>query len=81
MGYHDLYGNSYATRREALNAETAQCAAIDADIAYREIEQLKLQMSYMQQPTQLDEELNRLHQRISHLEERLERLEKQNPIV
>jgi hypothetical protein len=43
MGHYDLYGNSYPTRREALNAETAQCAAIDADIAYREIEQLRKQ--------------------------------------
>jgi hypothetical protein len=81
MGHYDLYGNSYGTRREALNAETAQMAAIDADIAYREMEDMKRQLSQLQQPTPIDEELNRLHQRIAHLEERLEKLEKQNPIT
>jgi len=32
---YDLYGTYYASERDALNAEMAQCAAIDAGIAER----------------------------------------------
>lgn len=75
MGYYDLYGNSYRTRLEAENAEMAQCAAIDADIAYREMEQMKQQMYAMQQPTPQEEEINHLKGQILLLEARLSKLE------
>jgi type IV secretory pathway VirD2 relaxase len=40
----DLYGNSYASEREAMNAEYAQMAEIDASIALRDLRELELQM-------------------------------------
>lgn len=45
MGNFDLYGNSYPTAREALNAEMAQCAEIDARIADERISKLENQLS------------------------------------
>lgn len=75
MGHYDLYGNSYRTRLEAENAETAQCAAIDANIAYREMEEMRQQIEYMQQPTQQDEEINHLKNQILLLETRIAKLE------
>ncbi len=65
---YDLYGNHYASRRDAENAEMAQMAAIDADIAYREMERMK--------DRQQSEE-NNIWQYIHMLEERIERLESQ----
>ncbi len=67
MGNYDLYGNSYATRQEALNAEMAQCAEIDSRHTQRE-------MRDMEQSSQRRE--YELHQHISMLEQRIELLEK-----
>ena len=76
----DLYGNSYATRQEALNAETAQMAAIDADIAYREVQNMKRQMQQQtQHPNPFEDYLSQLETRIQSLEERLAKLEGLNP--
>lgn len=38
---YDLYGNSYPSEREAMNAEYAQMASIDAAIALRAISKKK----------------------------------------
>lgn len=67
MGNYDLYGNSYRTRREAENAELAQCAEIDARHAQGEVENIKH-----------EQEMNQyyVHERISYLEQRIEALEK-----
>lgn len=73
---YDLYGTYYASARDAENAEMAQCAAIDADIAYREIEKLKHEMHRQQQePTQLEYEVGFLQQKVQALEERLKSIE------
>lgn len=73
MGHYDLYGNSYSTAREALNAETAQCNEIDNYI-------LRQQMEASQDNRQ--RENHELWQRISMLEDRITSLEQiinQNP--
>ncbi len=71
---YDLYGQYYASQRDANNAEMSQCAAIDADIAYREIEQLKRQMNQQQQPSQLDEDIYYMKQHIDYLQSEVTRL-------
>lgn len=75
MGYFDLYGNSYATRREALNAEEAQCAAIDADIANRKVRELEKKIDNMSHPNPLEFELSHIWSYINALEERIKYLE------
>jgi hypothetical protein len=69
---YDLYGTYYASARDAENAEMAQCAAIDANIAYREVEKLK---NRMQQPSNYDEQIHYMQQHIQSLESRIEMLE------
>jgi len=56
MGGYDLYGNYYSSRRDALNAEDAQCAAIDARAAmeatneYRKIiEELQIENAHLKE--------------------------------
>jgi hypothetical protein len=68
---YDLYGQYYSSARDAENAEMAQCAAIDASIAMRQVEDMK-----RQQPMQDGEEIYYLRQHIQSLEERLEKLER-----
>lgn len=63
---YDLYGTYYASRRDAENAETAQCAAIDADLAYRKAQSLR-------EHQQLEE--HNIWQYINMLEERISQLE------
>ena len=67
MGHYDLYGNSYRTAQEALNAELAQCAEIDASIAMRNSEETLKR----QQQAEFS-----LLQRIDFLEQRVDYLEK-----
>ncbi len=45
MGGFDLYGNYYQRSIDAENAEMAQCAAIDADIARRHQRELEDRIS------------------------------------
>ena len=66
MGHFDLYGNSYRTQQEALNAEAAQCAEIDAGIAAKTAEEAY----HNQQQSEYW-----LNQRISYLEERIKLIE------
>lgn len=72
---YDLYGQYYASSRDAENAEMAQCAAIDADIAMREVSDMKARLSQQQEPTQRYYEINALQQRIESLEERIKAIE------
>lgn len=77
MGNYDLYGNNYATRQEALNAEMAQCASIEAAVAYREIKKLRSEMQQQQQQQLPDEPgYYDLLQYCQNLEKRIEELEK-----
>jgi len=69
--HYDLYGNSYKTRIEAENAEMAQCAAIDADLAYRKVQELesKLYAKQQDQARESDPEyrIHTLEQQVAHL--------------
>lgn len=71
---YDLYGNYYASARDAHNAEMAQCAEIDARNAYEKVRNLERQMSHIQ-PSQTDYEITILQQHIQNLEERISILE------
>jgi hypothetical protein len=51
MGAYDLHGRYYQNSNDAMNAEMAQCAAIDADIAMREVNKMKKQYQ-QQQPSE-----------------------------
>jgi len=67
MGGYDLYGNYYSREIDALNAEMAQCASIDAGIAERN----RQRDMERQQEHEYD-----LECRIHLLEERIGRLER-----
>lgn len=66
MGGYDLYGNFYPREIDAINAEMAQCASIDAGIAERN------RISDFERQQQHEYELM---QRIECLENRIERIE------
>lgn len=73
---YDLYGQYYASSRDATNAEMAQCAAIDIDILKREQRQFEERLHYEQrQPSNQDEEIRNLWEYIKHLEERIQFIE------
>lgn len=72
---YDLYGTYYSSYREACNAEDAQCAAISADLAYREVQQLKQQIEHQRQP-QPDEEISHLWHCYQQLELRISTIER-----
>jgi hypothetical protein len=69
MGNYDLYGRAYRTRVEAENAEMAQCAAIDADLAYRKMDEL--QERQQSEENNIWQYIHMLEQRIGLLEDRL----------
>ena len=46
MGFYDLYGRGYKTRRDAEIAEDTQCALIDAEISSRNIQDIQQQSTY-----------------------------------
>lgn len=66
MGYYDLYGNAYSSRLAAENAEMAQCAAIDANLAYEQSKEA------IERSNETD---CFLQQRLEDLEKRLAKLE------
>lgn len=74
-GGFDLYGRYYPNVNDAINAEMAQCAAIDADIAMREVQDMKRQMQGQQHPDPLSDEFNSIWLYIKQLEERIKILE------
>jgi len=79
MGGYDLYGRYYPNINDAINAETAQCAAIDADIAMREVEKMKKGLEH---PNRLDDSFRELWEYVNMLQDRIisleERLNNQN---
>ena len=75
MGY-DLYGNYYASDRDAMNAEMAQCAEIDNRIMSKKLKDLERQMLYQHpEPRDTDEQLYYLWETIKNLEARIIKLE------
>jgi hypothetical protein len=67
MGGYDLYGTYYPNTQDALNAEIAQMAQIDARQAHDELEKSKYDY---------DCDFGFLHSRIEELEKRVDVLEK-----
>ena len=49
MRHYDLYGNSYKSSQEALNAEMAQCNEIDNRINDEYRQKMNRQQGYMKQ--------------------------------
>lgn len=74
---YDLYGQYYASERDAINAEMAQCAEIDARLAYEKAEKLERQYhDRMQQEQYLgSEQIAFLMGKVQELEERIKLLE------
>ena len=60
---HDLYGNYYESERDAMNAEYAQMAVIDAGLAERNSRESAMTMDLLMR--MVDE----LNQRVQVLEE------------
>lgn len=73
MGY-DLYGNYYASDRDAMNAEMAQCAEIDNRIMSQKISEME-RFLQIQQPRDPDEQIHHLWETIKNLEKRIDALE------
>lgn len=69
---YDLYGNYYASERDAYNAEMAQCAEIDARLAYEKVEQLEREIHNREQYQEYE-----LHQKVDYLMDKVESLEKE----
>lgn len=72
---YDLYGTYYASEIDAANAEMAQCAAIDADIASRRVADLEKRFYQQQEPIQQDYEFHELKGYVKSLEHRIKLLE------
>lgn len=66
MGGYDLYGNYYTRTIDALNAEDAQCARIDARIAEEKQQRLDYEMGIL--VDHLKEENELLKKRVEELE-------------
>jgi len=69
---YDLYGNYYASERDAYNAEMAQCAEIEARLAYEKVEKLEQEVYIRQQHQEYE-----LHQKVDYLMDKVESLEKE----
>ena len=82
MVHYDLYGNSYRTSQEALNAEMAQCAEIDARIANEKLQQLEdEQLRQYEAEYEKDQKIEYLMSKIEELEKRIEKLERTDKIL
>lgn len=66
---YDLYGQYYASARDAENAELAQCAEIDSRLNQKEIEKLQADQQYNEH--YVWEYIQMLEERIKALEEKL----------
>ena len=77
MGYYDLYGNSYKTSQEALNAEMTQCAEIDARAADERISKLEEQQENKYEVDQRDKKIDYLIEEVAFLRKEVEELKKQ----
>ena len=81
MGHYDLYGNSYRTATEAMNAEMAQCAEIDARLADERISKLESQQRNEYQSEQWieyerDQKIDYLMGEVEYLRKKVDELEK-----
>jgi len=73
-GGYDLYGRYYPNIEDAINAEMAQCAAIDADYTRRELDELRQDMQ-QPHPSPLNDEFMKLWDYVRDLEQRVKQLE------
>lgn len=73
---YDLYGQYYASARDAENAEMAQCAEIDARLAYQKAEKLEKQMynQQYQKDYEMQQKVDFLMSKVDELENRLNKL-------
>ncbi len=77
MGGYDLHGRYYPNINDAINAEMAQCAAIEADIAMREVNKMKRHIEeHSQHSDPLSYEFQNIWEHIKSIEDRLDKLEK-----
>jgi len=67
VGGYDLYGNWYPRTQDALNAEEAQCARIDARIAIEHQQKINYEMDMLM--SYLKDENELLKKRIKELEQ------------
>lgn len=72
MGGYDLYGRYYPNINDAYNAEMAQCAEIDARLAYEKAEKLESELHNKQQYQDYE-----LTQKVEYLMSKIESLEKE----
>jgi polyhydroxyalkanoate synthesis regulator phasin len=75
-GGFDLYGTYYPNRNDAINAEISQCNEIDNRHNRKKIEDLERKLHEQQRPS-CEEEIHHLWQMVTHLEERIAKLENQ----
>ena len=72
---YDLYGTYYSSLVDAQNAEWAQMASIDADIAMRKVKELEKRLDYSNTPSADWEALVwDLSRRVEILEEKINEL-------
>lgn len=74
---YDLYGQYYASERDAINAEMAQCAEIDARLAYEKAQKLErnLYERQMMSDYETSQKVDYLMSKIEELEKRVVELE------
>ena len=71
---YDLYGKYYASSRDAENAEMAQCAEIDARLAYEKVTQLEEQIG-SQPDYEMWQKVDYLMSKIEEFENKIKILE------
>lgn len=77
-GGFDLYGQYYPSRRDAENAELAQCAEIDARLAYKKIDELEKRLQYQQpEPSSNEDQIHYLWEKIKELEAKIDTINQQ----
>lgn len=81
MGHYDLYGNSYKTAIEAMNAELIQCAEYEARLADNRISKLESQQrneyeAEQRREYERDQKIDYLMKEIECLREKVSELEK-----
>ena len=78
---YDLYGQYYASERDAINAEMAQCAEIDARLAYEKAQKLEQKMNEdrMIADYEMKHKIDYLIYKVEELENRIIELETAHP--
>jgi polyhydroxyalkanoate synthesis regulator phasin len=74
---YDLYGQYYASERDAINAEMAQCAEIDARLSYEKAQKLERELHERQMYADYEssQKIDYLMSKIEELEKRIAELE------